>query len=215
MTNNLATKLGNYCFLVVFGVMILLNLQPWLHVSNALLSGGLVIPLQAVMYSIPVLGIVIRFMVENLTDVVAIVLYFVIQYVQTLSLQYSMSNRIHRDIKDAESNTYKVSSKRSKRDKLKSAANKAHYYVLDNAEWLRWTGYLIEFVVCGYNYQFIKGNNFFRLFEGISTADPDTLNLIEWSELIPLLVTIFAFEGMWKLYLTIREVQSKQTHATD
>ncbi len=202
-------RFGRLSFWVLIGVVAVLNVQPWIGVAKYMVDVITLIPFQNFLLALPLIGSVLKFLLDNLTSLFAIALWSGTQFLQVLPIIYADSDRIHQDIERAKNGEYALDG--SKSDSLKRFKNKALYRIKNNIETLCVLSYLFEAIVCFIAYPAYANGNTVLFIKHFMNWKPQLFDL---HQVAMFLVTMLSFEVLWRVLSTLRDLDTKPEGTT-
>jgi hypothetical protein len=190
-----------YSAIALLGFFSILNVQPWLSAAKVLAGGSInVIPFGAALASIPYLGTVFGWLVANILMLGGIVVWAVVQAIQIAPLFAARPGAL-RKLRNRAEEYQSEGSPAGAVKRLDVRLDKSLTAELDALDDWRGVAYFAEFIVCLFYYP-VYGDGAQALLDDILAMDLHA-DLINYPQLVMLLVTMLGFEALTKVALVI------------
>lgn len=184
----------------LIGAFMFLNIVPWVEAAKSIAGNipNLVTGADA-LYRVPILGWLIRFIAENLAIVLGFTLWLTVQSIQILPTLIERPQVLHPLIKAWEGVELPQKGDGSKMDRLRQRFNESVVQLIDNLKFYRSIAYCVEAFVCLYVYPPYVGG-----WQQLVTDYPALdVAYISWPNIISAIVTMFAFEFLFRVALNL------------
>jgi hypothetical protein len=184
----------------LIGWLMLLNAQPWLRFADMAAPMIGTVPFLAALVEIPFLGGWIEFAVANLTAILGLCAWAVIQFCEILPMAYDKERILGNLIEQWQGASYdSEKEKNAALKRLKEQFNKIPTDDVEALETYRKWAYIAEFIGCALLYLPYEGG-FTALIDDAPSWDADR---ILWPQLLMIPVSMFGFELLVKLVIRI------------
>jgi hypothetical protein len=196
-----------YSVIALLGFFSLLNVQPWLAAAKQLAGGSInVIPFGAALASIPYLGKVISWALANILMLGGVVVWAVAQAIQIAPLFAARPGAL-RKLRNRAEEYQSGGNPTGAVKRLDDRLDKSLTAELDALDDWRGFAYFAEFIVCLFYYP-VYSDGAEALLSDILALDLHA-DLINYDQLVMLLVTMLGFEALTKVALVIWSLRSK------
>lgn len=180
---------------VLSGVLMVLNLQPYLEISRKLLDIITTVPLLGFLSILPVVGGLISLVSRIIADVFGVALWGIIQLVEILPQwmrgDLTVLNSLIRGIEAIAPHAVKSGDSETVAE-LKEEYNRAPRKWLKRAGTLAIIAYCVDFLLCALRFPPYRGG-FTAFWEDIQIG-VSSLDSVDWGNLGSMLATMFGFE---------------------